>query len=364
MNFVKTRFLQILCAIFAFSLACGILEIFSRFYEKSYFIDTNVYLQRVEPQLHRASSLPGLTYELIPGATAENKFFGINSQGIRDGEYAVPKPEGVYRIIVLGDSVTFGMEYPLEQTYPKILERLLNEDKIQEVRFEVLNAGVCAYNALQKYVFLEKKLLVYQPDLVIFQFINDDYYRNAVFIPSVSENCRGLHKSITLGEYFAANFPRIMPVEEGFDRTLLRHSALYRLINKSLYDYLSLRDPRKYIPAAYRFAGTEDLNESMRINKEVFKSFSCLAQENDFNVVLLLVPELDNQEKMDPWIREECPGLYGFKVIDLFALLKKEGIDLRLFRINPRSVCHLNKSGHEVAARLICRWLKENQLAR
>lgn len=66
----------------------------------------------------------------------------INSLGFRDREYSVQKPPGVFRILCLGDSTTFGHWLPVEKTYSKVLEELLNRIwKSSGMRFEVINAG-------------------------------------------------------------------------------------------------------------------------------------------------------------------------------------------------------------------------------
>ncbi len=337
-------------------------ELMSRNIEKGYFIDTNLYIQGAKPKLHRLSRIPGLSYELVPNTKTPDGFFRVNSRGIRDKEYGSPKPEGVYRIIILGDSVTFGTEYRVEETYPKILESILSSNLIFPYKFEVLNAGVCGYNALQKFIFFKNKLLTYQPDLVIFQFLNDDYYRNAVVIPDNSYYTGQKVKKFSLGEYFAANFPAIIPLPERFNTYLFRYCALYRLINKTLYDWLSFKNPGRYPINAYRFAGYKNMSDSMRLNKEVFGKFFTFSRENNFQFVLLLVPELVNQDNMDPWIKGQCPDKFGFKVIELFDEFKRRGIDLVTLRIYPKGLCHFNKTGHAYTAQIISEWLKANVL--
>ena len=73
----------------------------------------------------------------------------INSHGLRDYEYPLTKPPGTYRIIMLGDSTTFGWGVRLEDTAAKILERKLNEARSAGYkRFEVINAGVGNYDTV------------------------------------------------------------------------------------------------------------------------------------------------------------------------------------------------------------------------
>jgi len=45
-----------------------------------------------------------------------------NSVGFRDGEHAQEKADGVFRILGLGDSFTYGVAAKLEETYLYLLE--------------------------------------------------------------------------------------------------------------------------------------------------------------------------------------------------------------------------------------------------
>ncbi|MCH8063634.1 MAG: hypothetical protein IH861_14155 [Chloroflexi bacterium] len=97
----------------------------------------------------------------------------INSEGFRDIEHTVRKEDGVYRIVVLGDSMTLSLTVDLEQTYPKVLERLLNESELG-MRFEVFNLGMWSFGAGQEYLSLKRYGFRYEPDLVILGFYPND----------------------------------------------------------------------------------------------------------------------------------------------------------------------------------------------
>ena len=51
----------------------------------------------------------------------------LNAEGMNDIDHEVEKPEGVYRIAVIGDSYVEAMQFPLEQAYFKVMERKLRE---------------------------------------------------------------------------------------------------------------------------------------------------------------------------------------------------------------------------------------------
>lgn len=109
-------------------------------------------------------------------------YISINAEGYRDVDHAVPKPEGTYRIAVLGDSMTEGREVTLEQTYWKRLEPLLAAcPAFQDRRVEVLNFGVNGYGTAQEYFTLKKYALKYKPDLVLLAvFTGNDIADNSM----------------------------------------------------------------------------------------------------------------------------------------------------------------------------------------
>jgi lysophospholipase L1-like esterase len=97
----------------------------------------------------------------------------INADGFRDRDYDVGKSDAV-RIVVLGDSVTFGRGVPLEGTYVKLLEERLNREERGGLRYEVLNLGVSGYNSRQQLEFYETKGRKYEPDLIVIGFVLND----------------------------------------------------------------------------------------------------------------------------------------------------------------------------------------------
>ena len=115
-----------------------------------------------------------ITHEHIPSKSF--RFYGVeiktNSLGLRsDREYLVPKPQNIKRILVLGDSITMGWGVSFKETYPYILETLIN--KGSKLNFEVINSGVGNYNSASELSAL-KRLSALEPDMIILGFyIND-----------------------------------------------------------------------------------------------------------------------------------------------------------------------------------------------
>jgi hypothetical protein len=99
----------------------------------------------------------------------------INSLGFRDRqEYSLKKPENTFRIVVLGDSVTFGHGTLDDTTYPYLLEQQLKKWR-PDVAWEVWNLGVPGYNTGQELAYLEQIGPQADPDLVIVGFYPNDF---------------------------------------------------------------------------------------------------------------------------------------------------------------------------------------------
>jgi hypothetical protein len=102
----------------------------------------------------------------------------VNSLGFRDPrEYALTKPPGAFRLLILGDSVTFGHGAQFETTYPYLLEQRLRQWR-PDVTWEVWNLGVPGYNTRQELTYLQDVGQRFQPDLVVVGFYANDFYGN------------------------------------------------------------------------------------------------------------------------------------------------------------------------------------------
>lgn len=108
----------------------------------------------------------------------------INSLGFRDDrEYALEKGPSTFRILVLGDSVTFGHGSVAEHTYPFLFEQKLKAWR-PDVDWQVWNLAVPGYNTSQELAHLLQVGPVYKPDLVIIGFFDNDLIENYDVEPS------------------------------------------------------------------------------------------------------------------------------------------------------------------------------------
>jgi lysophospholipase L1-like esterase len=141
------------------------------------FVSFEIYLRFTDPR----SKLP--RNEIIEDKEnpAKTKYYTwghlveYNSADFREREFPETKPPGVYRVMVLGDSFTFGNGLAVNERFTNLLEARLNKELSQKgLRYEVWNLGiegvptVSEKNVLR---FYKDKL---KPDLIVVGFCLND----------------------------------------------------------------------------------------------------------------------------------------------------------------------------------------------
>ncbi len=94
-----------------------------------------------------------------------------NERGLRDRPI-LPKADDEYRILALGDSVTFGWGVDQDKTFAARLESLLQSRLHRTVR--VINSGVGGYNTVQEVTYFKQEGIDLQPDLVLLTYVQND----------------------------------------------------------------------------------------------------------------------------------------------------------------------------------------------
>jgi len=113
---------------------------------------------------------PLLMWRLVPGLS--NEALRVNALGFRGDDVELPKPDDTFRIVVLGDSMTFGFGVFDDQTYAARLAGRLSG----EARVEVVNAGVTGYSSWQSRKYYETVVRRLDPDLVVAMFGYPDHH--------------------------------------------------------------------------------------------------------------------------------------------------------------------------------------------
>lgn len=91
--------------------------------------------------------------------------FSTNRYGFRDAEYEIQKPEGTFRIAIIGPSYVMGWGVADNETLDYQLESLLSD--LSRTRIEVLNISLPAWSMAQEVFAIKALAARFSPDLVL-----------------------------------------------------------------------------------------------------------------------------------------------------------------------------------------------------
>lgn len=98
-----------------------------------------------------------------------------NHYGVREAAYSLPKPAGVVRVVLLGDSMVFGYRMPEEARAGVLLaDQLRPELQRAGMDVECLHLGNSAWNLRAECAFLRRQVSLLQPDVVIHFVVGND----------------------------------------------------------------------------------------------------------------------------------------------------------------------------------------------
>jgi len=153
----------------------------------------------------------------------------INNLGFRDDkDYAIEKGPNVFRILVLGDSVTYGYGVKFKETWPYLFQKHLRKWK-PDTDWQVWNLGVPAYEMDSELRTLEDIGPIYKPDLVIVGFYENDLGAPAYYMsPQWKTNLKNFFRNF-YSFYYAkiiyhklqSNYIRGLPAGEWFQKNYL-----------------------------------------------------------------------------------------------------------------------------------------------
>ena len=174
---------------------------------------------------------PHETYINFDPDTGEVYTCRINNHGWRDLDRTYENPRGAYRILIIGDSVTFGSVVPLEKTYPQILETMLTD---HGYNVEVLNMGYGGWGTDQEYEALIHSGVKFKPNLLISQYCSND--------PAAGESPRKpFYYTLDNGVLQRHEHTvELLPAVDSFTDFLMVHSEIVQRI-KAFFDTRSIR---------------------------------------------------------------------------------------------------------------------------
>lgn len=110
--------------------------------------------------------------------------YTINTDSLNEPkDYETAKKPGVYRIITLGDSFTFGDGVSTKDNWTELLENELNANHSchGKNKYEVINLGVRGYDTEYEVERFKRRGQKYNPDLVIWSFVDFKRFKEDIY---------------------------------------------------------------------------------------------------------------------------------------------------------------------------------------
>ena len=198
----------------------------------------------------------------------------INSKGFRGAEFNIEKDPKKIRVIMMGDSVTFGIT-PENCPYPTQLQELFNQKYSNKV--EVINAGVEGYSSEYVLKRLKYDILQYKPDIITVYVGWNDLYAVNPLSPWSSKKLTGL-----------ANFLNKFYLYKAFRR------VIFLSIKPKLDHLITLSNAINADAAIYDKFEPENYKNNL---KEIIK----VCRENNIKVILINLTSIlsDNMSQED-----------------------------------------------------------------
>jgi hypothetical protein len=289
--------------------------------------------------------------------------FRTNARGFRGPSWPDAAPAGTRRVLVTGDSFTFGDGLDEADTYPVVAGASMAKTA---TKWEVLNLGVSAWGPQNALAYLETEGSPIGGSCLVYGFFEgndvvDDMVRRLytvkdghlvkepVVIPPVTRTMQVRSVMLHIPLYDA----------------LIAHSQLFNVVRTGMINRLARQSPAAAAPDPYTQTTREDFAAALDLNDSTLDAMSTMAHSRFGGFALVLIPEL-GQLSTDPkvwrpfptWMGEATHArviawakLHDVPVLDLRDYLPKD--DAGLAKHYFVKDFHLNAAGNHVLGKAL-----------
>jgi hypothetical protein len=321
----------------------------------------------------------------------------INSKGLHDVENSYEKDEGVYRILVLGDSIADAFEVPIKEAFPARLESLLDQGQ-HETRFEVINGGHLSFGTDDELLFYRCEGYKYQPDLVLLVFtVSNDVFDNSHTLNphvdrpyfTLNKGQLELHNFSVEGEGPAHTVEKPRGPLDSLKVFLYTHSKLYRfaghIVKRNSWSWSAIArlgpmgrggpSPATSVASldfsVFKTPYPPAWQDAFILTEKLIQEIKEEAEAHEAQLVVIVVPNPYQLEwKSDLDLDWDAPNRrltqilqrQGISYLDLLPLLRAYKASSPQEALYIKGDGHWSAAGHAQAARLIYEYLVENKL--
>jgi hypothetical protein len=288
------------------------------------------------------------TYGWVPrsgtSVVIDGRRVSLNSSGYRGRELAASKPLGRTRVVVLGDSIAFGLDVSDEQTFTHLLDARDNG-------IEAANLAVQGYGPDQELIALVNRGLRLNPDVVVLAFCLANDLAEAV-LPFALYDGR-------------TPKPRFRLVEDRLvlDDSRLRQAAGRRGVqwvndHSHLYNRLAALVSRPGSAPDFPWRETKrealrDEEYALQLNLAIVRRVNAVCRERGIRLLLVAFPNEAYQESKPQLSRRflEAVEAQGVTVVDMADRFDALGESFAAVSLD--GVGHLRPFGHAITAQVL-----------
>ena len=282
------------------------------------------------------------TYGWIPrkgaGSAVDGSWVSVNARGYRGRELALPSTDDRTRVVVLGDSIAFGLGVSDDETFSSRLDARDNG-------IEVANLAVQGYGPGQELLVLSHEALRYEPDVVVLAFCAANDFADAV---------------LPLALYDGSPKPRFRLIE---DRLVLDDSALKISVPRAVYvwlsDYSQLFNRavapvrRTLLPTDWHQRYNEALRDeqyALRLSVALVRKMNALCRRRGITFLVAVFPARSSSR-----VKESLPDHFlaalaseDIPVLDVSARFRARGLRMNAGALD--GIGHLSPLGHSIVS--------------
>jgi lysophospholipase L1-like esterase len=281
----------------------------------------------------------------------------INSLGFRDNEISAEKKDSEIRILVIGDSITWGDYLQANEVYVERIEYYLNKG-CRDKKIEVINAGIGDVGLKEEMdILIDTGLSIY-PDIVVVSFYLNDS-RPPWGFPEELGYPGWLRRNSILASHLYNKFKLWQWMKEkGMDRFDWIYKQDRLDWRHDQQAFLELADMAKY-----DWGAAWDSESWMSLGT-YFNKLKDLSKENQFKVIVVAFPVVyqiyaDFLEDYPQRTLDKIARQNGFYYFDLLSVLRTHNNEKLYF-----DQCHPRVKTNDIIGKSIADYVQQEILRR
>jgi hypothetical protein len=302
----------------------------------------------------------------------------INSMGMRDHEHPRQKPDGVFRVLVLGDSFMEALQVPFEASFPSLLQHGLEQGTGR--RIEVINASVSGWGTDDELKYLISYGAAWKADVILVAMtLHND----------ISDNLRQRFHTLRNGALVEQARPEQSRLAYGIVQLKgfgAAHSHLYQLVirfRRAAEKRAEAAHLSSHVVELFEEQPDGNIRRGVELTARLLERIQAVAAAGGGKMVIMLLPlavQLSPQE-FAQFARARAAAAHPLTLDQPQRLMRAVGEQIKVPVIDllpefgrwtsagggPLYLAqdgHWNEGGHRLAASIAARELVEQHLVR